>query len=433
VGIVARPHLPDRLVPMVNWRWFPHVSLFVLALLLRIAWVLWVERVGEWAFNDALYYHATSVSVAGGNGFEALGVGPSARWPPGYSAVLGGLYWLFGVDPLVGELFNAAVGALTVVGLMLFVERVVDRPTAIVAGVMLCLLPGPILWTDVLVTETLFTAVFVTLFIVLARAGPTWRWLVAIGVIIGLGSLIRGEALTWGLLPIVAFWHELPRIELAKRIAGIAAIIVVILLPWTIRNAVAMDAFIPVATNASQTLWAGHNPGATGAQNYPPESYYLEFDQTLPALELQSSTALRSDALEYMFTHPLRELELIPLKLIHLNRGDSYALDWVNAAPDGSPISRVDVERISVVADAAYYALLAFTLLGVFVLGRSFWGTRGGRLIAASFLTALFLYGFLYYGNYRYRLPFEPLMVAVAATVATRLWARRRDWARPLT
>lgn len=420
-------------MPIVRWRWFPHASLFVLALLLRVAWVVRVERVGTWAFNDALYYHASAVSVSAGHGYGALGVGPSARWPPGFSTVLGGLYWAFGKDPLVGELFNAVVGAMTVVVLMALVARAVDRPTALVAGVIMAVLPGPILWTDVLVTETLYTAVFVTLFVVLSRAQPTWGWLVAIGVIIGVGGLIRGEALTWGLLPIVAFWRELPRLELVKRIAGIAVVAVVVLAPWTIRNAMEMDAFIPVSTNASQTLWSGHNPGATGGQTYPPDSYYERFDQTIPQLELQTSKALRSDALEYMFTHPLRELELIPLKLIHLNRGDSYALDWVNDAPDGPPLSRIWVERIGVVADAAYYALLSFTVLGAFALGRSFWSTRTGRLIATSFLTALVLYGFLYYGNYRYRVPYEPLMVVVAATVLTRLWARRSEWARPLS
>ena len=432
-AIVAQFRLPDRLTPIVRWRWFPHVSLFLTALLLRAAWVLRIERVGTWSFNDALYYHASAKSVSAGHGYGALGVGPSARWPPGYSTVLGGLYWVFDSDPIVGELFNALVGALTVVGLMIFVERAVDRPTALVAGVMLCFLPGPILWTDVLVTETLFTGLFVVLYLVLGRATPSWRWLIAIGLIIGFGGLIRGEALTWGLLPIVAFWPELPKLELVKRIAAIATVTVMVMLPWTIRNAVEMDAFIPVATNASQTLWSGHNPGATGGQTYPPDSYYEQFDQTIPLLELQSSKALRSDALEYMFTHPVRELRMIPLKLIHLNRGDSYALDWVNDAPDGPPISQVNVERIGVVADAAYYSLLAFTLLGALVLGRSFWGTRAGRLIAASFLTALLLYGFLYYGNYRYRIPYEPLMIVVAATVVTRLWARRHDWAKPLT
>jgi 4-amino-4-deoxy-L-arabinose transferase-like glycosyltransferase len=430
--MAVRKGVPDRLVPVVTWRWFPHCSLFALALVLRVAWVVEVERSGRWALNDALIYHANAASLVEGNGFRPLGVGPTAQWPPGYSTVLAGLYRVFGIDPLVGELFNAVVGAVTVVLLMLFVERALDRPTAVVAGTIMCVLPGPILWTDVLVTETLFTMVFVALFVVLSRAVPTWRWLVAIGVIIGVGGLVRGEALTWGLLPIVAFWRDLPRIDLLRRVAAIAGVVVVVLSPWTIRNAVVMDAFVPVATNASQTLWSGHHAGATGGQTYPPESYYQQFDQAAPLRELQSSRALRNDALEYMFTHPVRELELIPLKLIHLNRGDSYALDWVNDAPDGAPIPEIDVERFGVLADAAYYAVLALTLLGAFVLGRSFWGTRSGRLLAASFLTALFLYGFLYYGNYRYRVPYEPLMVVVAATVLTRLWSRRRAWTAPL-
>ena len=49
------------------------------------------------------------------------------------------------------------------------------------------------------------------------------------------------------------------------------------------------------------------------------------------------------------------------------------------------------------------------------MLGRRFWASPIGRIAGASFATALLLYGFVYYGNYRYRLPYEPLMVLVAA------------------
>jgi hypothetical protein len=34
----------------------------------------------------------------------------------------------------------------------------------------------------------------------------------------------------------------------------------------------------------------------------------------------------------------------------------------------------------------------------------------------------LFLYGFLYYGNYRYRLPYTPMMIVVAAMVLAKTW-----------
>ena len=148
----------------------------------RAAWVLAVDRDG-FPFNDSLFYHTTAISLSNGNGYVPLTGGPTARWPPGFSTVLGALYWLFGTHPLAGELFNALVGAVTVVLLMLVVERTLDRGTAIVAGAMLAVLPGQIMWTDVLVSETLYTALFVAALLLIVSARPTPWWLVAIGAV----------------------------------------------------------------------------------------------------------------------------------------------------------------------------------------------------------------------------------------------------------
>ena len=407
-------------------RWGPHLAAFALALMLRVAWVLWVDRT-EFVLNDTLMYHTNAQSIVAGGGFRPPWGGVSAQWPPGYSLVLAGVYAVAGVRPQAGEVLNAVVGAVGVVLLMMLVERIVNRRTAIVAGVALAVMPGPIMWTDVLVSETLFTTMFIGLFVLLAYAEPTPGWLVSIGLLIGLGANVRGEAMVWGLLPIVFFWPTSTRPELVKRVGLIAVVAIATLLPWTIRNVVVMDAFLPTGTNASHTLWAGHNPAATGGQVYPPPGYEDQFSSESPARELQSSKALRSEAIDFMFSNPLRELELVPLKLIHLNRGDSYIFDWVNAVPPGvaPPVSAIDVERIGVLADAAYFALLAFTIFGSAVLGRGFWRRPVTRCIGASFVTALFLYGFLYYGNYRYRLAYEPLMIVVAATFATQACSQR--------
>jgi 4-amino-4-deoxy-L-arabinose transferase-like glycosyltransferase len=373
-------------------------------------------------------YHSTAENLSRGEGYMPFTGGPTARWPPGFSTVLGGLYWLFGIHPVLGELFNAVVGASTVVLLMLVAERTLDRGTAIVAGAMLAVLPGPIMWTDVLVAETLYTALFVGAVLLLVSSRPTWAWLLAFGIAVGVGALVRGEALTWFVLPVAMWWRLVPWRALARIVIVAIAAAAVVMLPWIVRNAVVMDAFVPVATNASETLWSGHNDDATGAQVYPPADYDVGFEQTLPALELQRAEALRNDALEYMVRHPLRELELVPLKLLHLNRGDSYVLDWVNAPGEGEapPISPIQAERIGVVADLGYYGLLSLTVLGGIVLGRRFWASSIGRIVGASFVTALVLYGFVYYGNYRYRAPYEPLMVLVAATLVTSVF-RARD------
>ena len=96
-------------------------------------------------------------------------------------------------------------------------------------------------------------------------------------------------------------------------------------------------------------------------------------------------------------------------------------------------MAAIDVERIGVIADAAYFALLACTIAAAVVFGRRLWRERTMRCVAASFCTALFLYGFMYYGNYRYRLPFEPLMIVVSTVLVNRVWTHRADLANNLS
>ena len=421
------------------FRWA--VALSALALVLRAGWVLAVDRVG-FAFNDAIMYHTTAISVSRGEGYVPFTGGPTARWPPGYSTLLAGIYRTVGVEPLAGELVNALLGALTVGAAPVVVGAALDRTVGIVAGAGLAILPGPILWTDVLVSETLYTALFVGTIGLVLRARPEWRWAIVLGAVIGLGALVRGEAFTWFLLPLVVWWPRADRRRMATCAAVMALTVAIVIAPWTIRNAVVMDAFVPVATNASQTLWSGHHAGATGGQTYPPPEYVAAFGHDARTEELESTRALRNDALEYLVTHPGRELQLIPLKVIHLLRGDSYALDWVNKGQEGrpGPLSALWVERIGVIADAGWFGLLALTVVGGAALGRRFWRLPIGRLTATSFLTALFLYGFAYYGNYRYRLPYEPLMVVVAAAFLVQVWRARaaddgaatvREWTSP--
>lgn len=406
-------------------RWWA-ASLGLLAFVVRSVWVLAVDRVG-FGFNDALMYHTTAISVSRGEGYVPLTGGPTARWPPGYSTVVGGVYRAVGVEPVAAELLNAVLGAVTVALLVVVAGAALDRSVAIVAGAALAVLPGPILWTDVLVAETLYTAVFVAVVGLVLRSRPTWRWALALGAAIGLGALVRGEAFTWLLLPLVVWWPLVERGRLLRMVAVIVGTVAVVIAPWTVRNAIVMDAFVPVATNASQTLWSGHHPGATGGQTYPPPEYLEQFPDDVRTRELEASRALRNEALEFLVGNPGRELQLIPLKVVHLLRGDSYALDWVNAGEENrpGPLSPIWVERIGVVADAAWFGLLALTVLGGIVLGRHFWRLPIGRLTATSFATALVLYGFVYYGNYRYRLPYEPLMVVVAAAFLVQVWRWR--------
>lgn len=393
--------------------------LFAVALVLRLAWVLAVDRDG-FAKNDAFFYHFSGYTIGHGDVYgDAFGV-PTARWPPGYPALLAVLYRITGWHAVAGEVLNAVLGAITVPLLHRLAKPVFGQRVAFIAAAMLCVMPGPILWTDLTVTETLFTLLLVVFFLLMMRSRPTWAWAVAIGVFLGLVTLTRSEALVWFVVPFVLWRREAGWKVMIPRLAVAGAVFLLVLTPWAIRNTRAMGSFIPLSTNAGETLYAGHNPNADGMQNYPSQELTDSFG-TGKEWELRWSKGLQSRAIDYMVSHPVQEVARIPKKVLALLRGDSWAFDWLNQEPYPT-LGPTWTTYVSVVADLAWFTLLALTLVGVVGLGRAVWRQRLMVGIATVFITLLVLYGFVYYGNYRYRLPYEPLMMVVAAVVVDRGW-----------
>ena len=48
------------------------------------------------------------------------------------------------------------------------------------------------------------------------------------------------------------------------------------------------------------------------------------------------------------------------------------------------------------------------------------------RGVLAYLAACLVVYGFVYYGQFRYRLPMEPLMILVATPLVVSVWQARR-------
>ena len=394
-----------------------------LGLVLRLALVLAVER-DEAVFNDTFFYGVTANSLANGEGFAFVPGVPTAHWPPVFPLLLSVVFRVAGAHQVAGEVLNALLGTLTIPVLYLLIRRVLGPREAMLGAAVLAVLPGQILWTDVLLAETLYTFLLVTFFLLLAVLPPRGWSAVALGLAIGLLTLTRGEGLL--LVPVVlaAWWTALPARVLLARGAVVVAMLVLVMAPWTIRNAIEMDAFIPLSTNSSTTLWSGHNPNATGGQSYAGSDLTGRITGSNP--EVEEANILRSEALKFMVSNPRRELELIPLKLLNLNRGDSWALEWVNASDIGKrPIGSEIGTPIRVAADSTYYGLLAATLISILLFGRALWRRPVTRGILVLFAGALFMFGFVYYGNYRYRVPLEPLMILIAAPLLVRAWDLR--------
>lgn len=395
------------------------LGLFALALALRVAWVLVVDRNGL-AYNDTSFYHQTAAGLADGQGYQWLGE-PTSRWPPVYPGLLSLAYRAFGSDPLAGELLNALLSAVAVPLLYLCARRMYGQREAIAAGALLAVFPGQVFMTDVLLAETLYTTLLVAV-LALCLVLPRERWWVApaVGIAIGVAAETRAEGLLLPILPLAIWWR--PR---WREVALLAAGVVLVVGAWTARNAVEMDAFVPISTNGSQTLWSGHNDGAYGGPSYVTGGAAVRQRPTRSPREqeLDDARRLRAEAVDWMVAHPLGEALLVPRKLVWLARGDSAVLfQWVQPGALGEPKAISDTAAIPLgnLADLFFYGLLALTLLAAVGAWRARPLASAERALWILLGASLVLYGFVLYGNYRYRMPLEPAMILLAVPLLVR-------------
>jgi 4-amino-4-deoxy-L-arabinose transferase-like glycosyltransferase len=277
--------------------------------------------------------------------------------------------------------------------------------------------------TGLFLSETTFIFVLVG-FLALLVFLPERAWKpVALGVALGVAALTRGEGFLMLALPLAAWWGHYDRRAWLRRALVTVGVMALTIAPWTIRNAVVLDAFVPVSNNANWTLASAHSPNANGAEVETPPSW------TPPGLpEAERAKAVRREALEWAVHHPFKELGLIPRRLVALNQGAGGSIGWINAGPRYQwQLNTSSILVFRVLADALGYFLLAATLAALLLIGpRRLWRMHPALQGVLAYLAlCLVNYGVIYYGGWRYRIPMEPLMVILATPLIVRVWDRR--------
>jgi 4-amino-4-deoxy-L-arabinose transferase-like glycosyltransferase len=398
------------------------------AFLLRLAWVLVYGRVNtpDGSVNDTTFYEFTTGSLANGHGYTGIDFQPTAGWPPVLSFLVSLLYRAFGERLSLALALNVVLSAATVVLIYLVAERMLGRREARVAAGLFAILPGPLYMTGLFLSETTFIFELVG-FLALLVFLPDRLWKPALlGLALGVAALTRGEGFLMVAIPLAAWWGHVPRRTWLTRSALLIGVMVLTVAPWTIRNAVVLDAFIPVSNNANWTLASAHSPNADGGEVETPPSW------TPPGLpEAERAKAVRSKALHWAVDHPLKELGLIPRRLIALNQGSGGSIGgWLNAGPRYQwQLGSSSILVFKVLADAFGYFLLFGTLASLVLVGpRRLWRMHPAMQgVLAYLVLCLVNYGVIYYGAWRYRIPMEPFMVLVATPLLVRVWERRQE------
>ena len=433
-------------------------ALFALGLALRLIWVFYTDTIP--LGGDPHWYYVVAINLAEGFGFvsnsgssllgEAVGPGePTAFWPPAYSFVLAGLWKVLGIDAASAaglpsdasltsaKVLNAVLGALTIPFVYALGRRIFDRRVGLLAAGLFAIFPNAIAWTPLLFPEQLFVLLFVAALWVLVAfpitSGRSWAPLVAFGVLAGLATLTRGQGAV--LIPVaVVYWLTRAGWRPAVGSTAIALLAAAaVIAPWTVRNGVALHAFVPISTNSGAALRAGHAPDSTGTTMWTRDRIDgFRMDQSLyrPDWEVQGYREYTNRAISYALTHPLRELELARSKVYHVYRSDSGVVPWLTTL-GSTPIKPQALEDALVpLFDSAYYALLFVALASV-----PFWLRRdAGRQLLVSVVLLWTLFHVLFLGEPRYHVPLYPVFsIAAAAGVwlaverSFALWGRWRS------
>jgi 4-amino-4-deoxy-L-arabinose transferase-like glycosyltransferase len=350
--------------------------------------------------------------------------GASAYRPPAYPYFLAAIYkatpgdsrdWARIAQAILG---TVTVGLIGLIAWQLLGGRAGLAATGLGAVYPALWMTGSALLSEVLLTPVALGAVAAAL---RYRADRRLRWMVLAGVLAGLAILTRQNA---ALILIPLAMAAVPPRGARGSPRAYGAVVAVLLTatltvaPWTIRNAIVLDEFVPVSTQDGYTIAGTYNDVAREQERWP--AAWVEWFNVpenraaireVPNTEVEWGNALRERAVEYARDHPGYVLEVA---WWNLRRDfDAAGRDWVEfdiqiTATQGL----VDVEL------ASFWALALLAAAGALAgaLRRAplwFW------LVPLSLMTTVFVVGYL-----RFRAPVDPFIVILAAAGAVAIWGR---------
>ncbi|MDD3733129.1 MAG: glycosyltransferase family 39 protein [candidate division Zixibacteria bacterium] len=346
---------------------------------------------------------------------------PTANWPPGYPFFLSRLYWLFGHQPQVGVFANILLNLGICYLAYLIIRKIWLEKVARLTLVIMLLFPSQILFVNLLLSENLFTFLFILslyLFIrgrSISEAGlpRSHRFTIFMGgLTLGLATLTR--ALTLVYLPLlIPFWkwqsgyHRTAFRNFLIALVGLSLVVV----PWMVRNHYKLGA-ASIATNGGVNLYLGNNPIA-GMGWIPPDSNIFVLNN--PAYEAYNDSLGFTLGKKYILDHPLSFIKRGLMKVAYFYSIDVDAVhyDLIQAAGENKTNGYVILGFMA----QYYYILILFMAAGGFLLVLA----RPSRYLNAGayLLVATILYWsgvhFVFFGFGRFHFPIMAMISALAA------------------
>jgi 4-amino-4-deoxy-L-arabinose transferase-like glycosyltransferase len=209
---------------------------------------------------------------------EGREVQPSSAYSPGLPLLVAGVYELTGGEHAVVVLvLLALIGSAAIPLAFLLGLRLAGPVAGLIGAVAVAAYPALIEYQALLLTEPLAATLLVAALLAFLsassqapsppRSGTAFRWAAA-GVLLGLLTLVRPEYLMLALLlPLLWLAREGVLGEWRRGLASTGLCLlatVFVLAPWTVRNLIVLDRFVPLSTGGGKALYIGTNLESDG-------------------------------------------------------------------------------------------------------------------------------------------------------------------------
>jgi hypothetical protein len=396
---------------------------------LRVAYAL-VANVPS-GFGDDLWFHQVANGLVDGRGFSdpfhSLVNGKivfgnfgrpvaTAFHPPLFPALLA-IPSALGIDSYTGhQVFGCALGAATIPVVGLLGRRVAgDRAGLAAAAIAAGFLPF-VQREALLMSESLY-GLLIALALLAAlrfRERPTARRALALGVVIGLASLTRGEAPLLVLLLALPIALKAPAGRRLRTILVVGAAVVAICLPWAVRNKSEYGRLI--LTTGDGSVFAGSNLPSTyhgpniGGYSFQ-GAYSTPAGRHIDPNEAVQNERWRDEGLEYARAHASR----LPVVMV------ARALRTWELFPV-SPHARARIGAVNKRIFALEYPEQAILLVTILLAVAGAVGMRRRRLVLWPFVVPIVMVTLVSvagHGDTRYRHAGDVALVVLAGAGAS--------------
>ncbi len=410
----------------------PAISIFCLALLVRIAYNLTVAR-NYYPTHDSggyrdIAYHLLNdhcycwLPPLGDKTPAIVSVSHAPLWP----FIIAGLSLIVGNANISDRLFLCCADAGTCVLIYLFARDLFNKRIGLVAGLIACVYPALYIYTGWMYTEALFTflqfAVCYCVFRIQRDEGKSRRLWILCGVLMGLASLTHpngvvlvGLVILWAVFLV---WRKHLQRRALLNVALATLIACAMIAPWTIRNYLVSHSFVLVASGDGSLLLGVYNdevmatkgrsgwigPGTAVPQVLAP---FANGPCAAPC-EVAREKVERDAAIQWIKSH----LNEMPLMLsYHLRSFFTPYTREVDMPMDRFPHQRSS-KIVRAMSETFPIPIFMLAALGLVVTLRRYW-----RKLFFAYLVVLSILAeiLVFYGNARFRSPIEPILILLTA------------------